>query len=178
MLLCVRSLSLSSAHRNTVPRHYHRLRSAPRQFLRPGARIILGVGTCVATAFALSRPDLHSDTNENVKVEDPNIRNVPLASLLRSYFVFSVCSVPALVDWSPHVISITTSIPGLRQLALALIRRSFFIQVCSSLLRYTYLTNGFSSLVETPLRTVCRSSTTYGVNSKDLCLHTASKSMG
>jgi proline dehydrogenase len=89
-------------------------------------------GVATTTAFAFSRlwpTDVYADTNDEANGEDSSIRDVPFTSLLRSYFVFSVCSVPTFVDWSPHIISFMISVPGLKQLAAALVRRSFFAQV-------------------------------------------------
>jgi len=133
MPLCLRSLSLSSARCKTASRLYHHLRNAqPRRLTRLGASAVLVAGIATTAVFAFPRlesTDVYADTSDGSNVEDPSIRSVPLTSLLRSYFVFSVCSVPVLVNWSPHVISFMTSVPGLKQLAGALVRRSFFAQV-------------------------------------------------
>ena len=131
--ICVRSLSPPSACRKAVSRQYHHLHhSQPRRLPRFGARLVLVAGVATTTAFAASPlwpNDVYADTNDDANGEDANIRSAPLTSLLRSYFVFSVCSVPVFVDWSPHIISFMTSVPGLKQLAGALVRRSFFAQV-------------------------------------------------
>lgn len=133
MSLWSRSLSLSSARFKSPLRPFRHFSSGPPRRLRPiGVRTVLGVGVGVTTAFAFSRlgsSDVYADTSNDINIEDPSIRNTPLTSLLRSYFVFSVCSVPAFVDWSPQIISFMTSIPGLKQLTAALVRRSFFAQV-------------------------------------------------
>ena len=133
MPLCLRPISLSSACRKAASRQYHHSRSVqPRRLLRLGARVVLvaGVATTPAVAFSVFGPsNVYADTDDYVNGGDSSIRTVPLTSLLRSYFVFSVCSVPIFVDWSPHIISFMTSVPGLKQLAGALIRRSFFAQV-------------------------------------------------
>jgi len=133
MPLCLRSLSLSSACCKTASRQYHHLRNVqPRRLPRPGARVVLAAGIATTTVFAFSRlgsSDVYADTSDGASVEDSSIQSVPLTSLLRSYFVFSICSMPAFVNWSPHVISFMTSVPGLKQLAGALVRRSFFAQV-------------------------------------------------
>lgn len=54
---------------------------------------------------------------------------IPLSKSLTSYVVYSLCSVPGLVDVSPALLSFCTSIPGLRQLTEALVRATFFEQV-------------------------------------------------
>ena len=134
MAIFLSSLTLSSACRNIASRKYYHLRNAqPRRFksrLGAGVALAAGVATTTACAFSvLSSSDASADISDFANVEDSTIRNVPLTSLLRSYFVFSVCSVPALVDWSPHIISFATSVPGLKQLTSVLVRWSFFAQV-------------------------------------------------
>ncbi|KDN46399.1 hypothetical protein RSAG8_04343, partial [Rhizoctonia solani AG-8 WAC10335] len=51
-----------------------------------------------------------------------------LGSLARSYLVYSLCSVPPLVNHSPSILSTCASIPGLRELSEAVVRRTFFAQ--------------------------------------------------
>lgn len=131
MPLRLRSTLLSACHK-TASRQYHHLRNAPRRLPRFGTGVVLVAGVATTTTFAFSvlgPTDVYADTSDGTNGEDSGIRSVPLTSLLRSYFVFSVCSVPAFVDWSPHIISFMTSVPGLKQLAEALVRRSFFAQV-------------------------------------------------
>jgi proline dehydrogenase len=143
MPLCLRSPSPSSACRGLVQRQYHNLRNAPpRRFPRLGSKVALGVGVGATTTFVFSISRLESTdvcayTSDDLNLEHSNIQNTPLSSLLRSYLVFTLCSVPAFVDWSPRVISFMTSIPGLRQLAAAFVRRSFFAQVRMRLLFIT-----------------------------------------
>lgn len=133
MFLCTRSLRLSSVRSKPVSRQYHHLRSTrPGTLPRLGAGAALVTGVAAATAFTFSelRPKyVYADVNDDTSVEGSSIRSAPLTSLLRSYLVFSVCSVPAFVDWSPHVLSFMAAVPGLKQLAAALVRRSFFAQV-------------------------------------------------
>ena len=134
MAIFLRSLTISSARRNIASREYHHLRNTqPPKFksrLGAGVALVVGVATTTTLAFSTLRPSIvDADISDFANVEDSAIRNVPLTSLLRSYFVFSVCSVPALVDWSPRVISFATSVPGLKQLAGVLVRWSFFAQV-------------------------------------------------
>ncbi|KAJ1310729.1 hypothetical protein OPQ81_009250 [Rhizoctonia solani] len=51
-----------------------------------------------------------------------------LSSLARSYLVYTLCSVPPLVNHSPSILSTCASIPGLRELSEAVVRRTFFAQ--------------------------------------------------
>jgi hypothetical protein len=138
MSLWQRSLSFSSTCSKSASRQYRNFSNGPpRRIPRLGVRVVLGASVGATTAFAFSRlgtTDVYADTSDDTDVEDNSIRNSPLTSLLRSYVVFSVCSVPAFVDWSPQIISIMTSIPGLKQLTEALVRRSFFAQVRTDLL--------------------------------------------
>jgi proline dehydrogenase len=133
MFLYLRSLTLSPICRGAALRQYHHLHNAqPPRLPRLGARVVLVTGVATATAFAFSTlgaSDVYADTSDFANVEDFTIRSVQLTSLLRSYFVFSVCSVPRFVDWSPHIISFMSSVPGLKQLVGVLVRRSFFAQV-------------------------------------------------
>jgi proline dehydrogenase len=53
----------------------------------------------------------------------------PLSKLVTSYVVYSLCSVPGLVDASPALLAFCSSVPGLRQLTEAFVRVTFFTQV-------------------------------------------------
>ncbi|KAI0307413.1 FAD-linked oxidoreductase-like protein [Multifurca ochricompacta] len=52
----------------------------------------------------------------------------PLSKLVTSYVVYSMCSIPGLVEASPALLAFCTSIPGLRQLTEAFVRATFFTQ--------------------------------------------------
>ncbi|THH17138.1 hypothetical protein EW146_g3612 [Bondarzewia mesenterica] len=52
----------------------------------------------------------------------------PISSLIRSYAVYTMCSFPALVDRSPSILAFLTSVPGLKQITEAFVRRTFFAQ--------------------------------------------------
>ncbi|KAI0641099.1 hypothetical protein C8Q79DRAFT_320471 [Trametes meyenii] len=52
----------------------------------------------------------------------------PLTELLRSYVVFSFCSVPKLVEWAPGILAAFTAVPGLRQATEGMVRATFFDQ--------------------------------------------------
>ena len=58
----------------------------------------------------------------------------PLRTLIRTYVVYSFCSVPALVDWAPTILATLSSIPGLKQITEAVVRATFFDQVRSDIL--------------------------------------------
>ena len=67
------------------------------------------------------------------KIKDPS-----LGSFVRAYTVYTICSVPALVDASPRLLSFLTSIPGIKQITEAFVRITFFDQVWFSILYYLY----------------------------------------
>ena len=71
---------------------------------------------------------LYADTAPPLMVERAS---TPLHKLFTSYVVYSMCSIPGLVDASPGLLAICTSIPGLRQLTEAFVRATFFTQVRS-----------------------------------------------
>lgn len=52
------------------------------------------------------------------------------STLLRSYAVFSMCDVPALVDYSPKLLEVFTAVPVVKQITEAFVRATFFNQVC------------------------------------------------
>ena len=58
------------------------------------------------------------------KIKDPS-----LGSFVRAYTVYTLCSVPALVDASPRILSVLTSVPGIKQITEAFVRITFFDQV-------------------------------------------------
>ncbi len=81
----------------------------------------LGVATG-ATALSLARsepaPTAEECTSDN--------QDRPLSALIRSYFVFTICSFPSLVNLAPSVLPTMLSIPGLKQISEAFIRSTFF----------------------------------------------------
>lgn len=66
----------------------------------------------------------------------------PLSKLVTSYVVYSLCSIPGLVDASPALLAFCTSVPGLRQLTEAFVRATFFTQVVP-----THLTHVLAALI-------------------------------
>jgi hypothetical protein len=89
-----------------------------------------GGGALTATLMLGLGYSLYADAPLPSKESVPII---PLSKSLTSYVVYSLCSVPGLVDASPALLSFCTSIPGLRQLTEALVRVTFFEQVLAFL---------------------------------------------
>lgn len=75
-------------------------------------------------AHALATPQLEALARVQSERLEPS-----LASLLRTYAVYSMCSVPVLVDHAPDVLAVLMAIPGVRQLTEAFVRVTFFAQV-------------------------------------------------
>lgn len=71
-------------------------------------------------------------TKQRIDTNDPpnNTPNHSLSSLLRAYAVYSLCSVPSIVEYSPHILRILLSVPLVKQITEALVRVTFFNQVC------------------------------------------------
>ena len=79
-------------------------------------------------------PVVHADSESREKtghLSEPRTKNEPLSELLRAYIVYSLCSVPFLVDWSPTILSTLMAIPVLKQITEAVVRVTFFDQVSS-----------------------------------------------
>ncbi len=52
-----------------------------------------------------------------------------LCSMLRAYVVFSMCSIPHLVDSAPTILNTLSSVPLIREVMEAIMRVTFFKQV-------------------------------------------------
>ncbi|KAH8988213.1 FAD-linked oxidoreductase [Lactarius akahatsu] len=80
-------------------------------------------GGALAASFALGYT-VYTDASLPSTERAPT----PLSKLVTSYVVYSLCSIPGLVDASPTLLAFCTSIPGLRQLTEAFVRATFFTQ--------------------------------------------------
>jgi proline dehydrogenase len=103
---------------------------------RSAARSVRGLRTSAVGGGALTATlilgwgySLYADTPPLPREHEP--APTPLSQLLRSYVVYSMCSIPGIVDASPALLSFCTSVPGLRQLTEAFVRATFFAQVRS-----------------------------------------------
>jgi proline dehydrogenase len=84
-----------------------------------------GGGALTATLMLYWGNSLYADVPSPLK--EPT--HTPLSKLLTSYVVYSACSIPGLVEASPALLALCASVPGLRQLAEAFVRATFFKQV-------------------------------------------------
>ena len=96
---------------------------------RPTFRLsALGVasGFSVASYWWLKdQPFIHADTT--VDKEKPK-HDQPLSNLMRAYFVYAMCSIPPLVDWSPAILSTLAAVPIVSDITQAFVRVTFFNQ--------------------------------------------------
>jgi len=90
---------------------------------RRSHRPLVGIAA-VSGGLLLAAGCIHADNLEQ------NVTRQPLGHLIRSYVVFTMCSISPMVEYSPKILSFLTSIPGVRQIAEAIVRATFFNQVC------------------------------------------------
>ena len=95
---------------------------------RIAARLSVGTLLTASSIFLASTVygDSVSDEPEHASRKHPR---PTFGSLIRAYAVYSMCSVPVLVDTSPKILSTLSSIPVIRQITEAFVRVTFFDQV-------------------------------------------------
>ena len=108
-------------------RCYTALEHSSARSLRGLRTSVVGSGALTATLMLGWGYSLYADTPPLSR--EPAPAPAPLPQLLTSYVVYSMCSIPGLVDASPTLLAFCTSIPGLRQLTEAFVRTTFFAQV-------------------------------------------------
>lgn len=103
--------------------------------------------------------------------------NPTMGSLFRTYLVYSLCSIPSLVDASPKLLSAMSSVPVLKQITEAFVRVTFFDQVSyhASYLDFDDLTRPSSS-GQTLLKKPSLSSVPSAQATKAFCSHILSRS--
>lgn len=89
-----------------------------RRSYRPFAGIAV-----VSGGLLLAAGYVHADSLEGNEIRQS------LGSLIRSYTVFTMCSIPPLVEYSPKILNALTSVPGIRQITEAVVRATFFNHV-------------------------------------------------
>ena len=101
-------------------------------------RISLASGAVLGASLLLVQnvPDNTSttDTGAKASIQDTNKpaanrQPPPLTNMLRSYVVYTMCCIPALVDWSPKILGTLLSIPVVGDVTELLVRVTFFAQV-------------------------------------------------
>ncbi|EGO19430.1 hypothetical protein SERLADRAFT_352554 [Serpula lacrymans var. lacrymans S7.9] len=126
-----RSLSrLSSLSRIQTPVSVRAFRThaTPRYVLsRRVTRLGLASGAVLGASLLLGG-QVYAEAPPSDPDSDAQRQPTPLTSLLRSYAVYSMCSIPMLVDWSPTILSTLMSIPGINLITEAIVRATFFSQ--------------------------------------------------
>ncbi|KAF5376968.1 hypothetical protein D9615_007235 [Tricholomella constricta] len=98
---------------------------APRILANLQRRPALISGGLVSGGLLLALAStIHADS---APVAPDEMRDMPLSALVRSYAVYTMCSIPALVDNSPRLLQLA-SLPGIRSIAEAFVRVTFFDQ--------------------------------------------------
>lgn len=71
-----------------------------------------------------------SPTTAPVSVTETALSRTPISQLLRTYLVYTICSYPSIVDYSPQLLSALTKskIPGVAAVTEFIVRRTFFSQ--------------------------------------------------
>lgn len=104
----------------------------PRQFSHNAyPRRLYSLGLASGVLVATSLVVVHSQSAIHADTEASATPSPPLTSLVRSYVVYAMCSIPSLVDWSPTILSTCLSVPGVRTITEVFVRVTFFDQVSS-----------------------------------------------
>ncbi|KAI0325024.1 FAD-linked oxidoreductase [Cubamyces sp. BRFM 1775] len=120
----VRTLASSSARAS--PPHRARFLSGRRI-----AAVGLASGALYGASLFAPPAIVHADGDkpEDTASQSTQVRSdTPLSALVRTYVVYSLCSIPALVDWSPAILSTLLAIPGVKQITETIVRYTFFNQ--------------------------------------------------
>lgn len=118
----------------TTLRHVHNFNApfAPQSTRYRGRASRVGAvaiaGLIGGSLLFYGQKPVYSDTRDDERYIVPR-QPTPLSSLIRTYVVYTLCSMPTLVDWSPAILNTLLSIPGARQITEAGVRATFFSQV-------------------------------------------------
>ena len=108
--------------------------------LKPNRTTAVRVTVFTASSLLLASTVFTDDGTETIKESS-------LGSLVRAYTVYTMCSVPALVDASPRLLSFLTSIPGVKQITEAFVKITFFDQVWFQYFTVLYAESCFCQFV-------------------------------
>ncbi|EJD04554.1 FAD-linked oxidoreductase [Fomitiporia mediterranea MF3/22] len=103
--------------------HYLHSTSTPKPIVPRIRRVRLGA-LALTGALSSSVYLCLQQPTQTVSTSD----QTPLTSLIRTCIVYSLCSIPWLVDYSPTILSALTSVPGLKMITEAVVRVTFFSQ--------------------------------------------------
>ncbi|KAH9850564.1 FAD-linked oxidoreductase [Lenzites betulinus] len=106
----------------------------PRPKLFNGRRVVaIGLVSGAVLGTSLLAPVIYADAAQDGEGSEKVGRSslgstTPLSALVRTYVVYSLCSIPPLVDWSPTILSALLAVPGLKQITETIVRYTFFNQ--------------------------------------------------
>ncbi|RXW18987.1 hypothetical protein EST38_g6864 [Candolleomyces aberdarensis] len=101
-------------------RLFHRLRRPPPQLSKGSFYFFSSVSAAAVPSYLL----LNSESLPSPQTPHEQ----PLKAIIRAYLVYSACSIPALVDYSPKILDTLSRVPGLKQLTYGIVRVTFFEQ--------------------------------------------------
>lgn len=85
---------------------------------------LLSGGVLLALGMTPIYSFIHADA-----VAPDETKTMSLGALIRTYAVYTMCSIPVLVDNSPRLLELAT-LPGINWIAETFVRITFFDQVC------------------------------------------------
>ncbi|KAF9507110.1 hypothetical protein BS47DRAFT_1373974 [Hydnum rufescens UP504] len=106
------------------------LACSPLRFARPKLSAVFGRSTSTAPPRA-SRARLSARSKYLLFASggaEGRSKGTLYPSLFRSYIVFTLCSIPPIVDHAPEILSGLSYVPGIRQITEYFIKQSFFAQ--------------------------------------------------
>ncbi|KAF8341744.1 FAD-linked oxidoreductase [Amanita rubescens] len=83
---------------------------------------ILGAASIAHNAASATHGKFRSYTEQASSAST----NPPLSSLARAYAAYTMCSVPSLVEYSPHILRTLLSVPVVKQITEVSVRAAFF----------------------------------------------------
>ncbi|TBU56221.1 FAD-linked oxidoreductase [Dichomitus squalens] len=102
--------------------------SSPKtKFTNARGLAVAGLSATTFLGLTLSTSAIYVDAQEQIPIKGV-LQTAPLSELVRTYLVYSLCSIPLLVDWSPTILSILLAIPGVKQITEGIVRVTFFDQ--------------------------------------------------
>lgn len=123
------SSSTSSNPSNSSSSSSNSTNNSSSSFSKSPIKIILSLSALTITGTILSIRFNHDSTS------DRPLQRAPLSTLFRSLFVYSVCSIPFVVDAGPGIIEWCrdTQIPGVWKVTEFIVRNTFFKQVSNGI---------------------------------------------
>lgn len=91
---------------------------------------VLGLvsGVSVASYVWMKTSAVHADAETAADEHKNGRKATPLSNLIRAYAVYTMCSIPPLVDWSPVILTTLLSVPVISDITKAIVRVTFFDQ--------------------------------------------------